>query len=76
MNELRGTEINIDYGIDKNINLIDSNIELFSMEDKLREVDVVVVTAITFFEEIKKELSENIECPIVSLEDIIYEVLQ
>ena len=34
----------------------------------------VVVTAITFFDEIEENLSEKMDCPIISLEDILYEV--
>ena len=44
------------------------------MEDDLKPVDAIVVTAITFFDEIKEKLSEKIDCPIISLEDILYEV--
>ena len=35
-------------------------------------VDSVIVTAITFYEEIKAELVLKIKCPIISLEDILY----
>ncbi len=38
-----------------------------------RPVDAIVVTAITFYDEIKEELSRKIDCPIISLEDILYE---
>jgi hypothetical protein len=37
-------------------------------------VDAIVVTAITFFDEIEEKLSEKIDCPIISLDDILYEV--
>ena len=40
----------------------------------LETVDAVVVTAITFFDEIEERLSEKVDCPIISLEDILYEV--
>ena len=44
------------------------------MQDQLTEVDAVVVTPIVFFNEIEKELSEKLDCPIISLEDILYEI--
>jgi len=44
------------------------------MDDSLEDVDVVIVTAITFFDEIETKLSEKLDCPIISLEDILYEV--
>lgn len=69
--ELRGTDVQVAYGIDKNASSIYSEIDVSSMEDSLEEVDVVVVTAITFFDEIEKELKTKVNCPIVSLEDIL-----
>lgn len=72
LDELRGTNIQIAYGIDKNADEIYADVNIVSMEDSLEEVDAVVVTAITFFEEIEEKLSHKINCPIVSLEDIIY----
>lgn len=74
VDELRGSEIEIAYGIDRNTNGIYSDMNIFSIEDELGEVDVVIVTAITFFDEISERLSEKMRCPIFSLEDILYEV--
>lgn len=72
--ELRNTNINVKYAIDKNANKIYSEIDIATMEDDLEEVDAIVVTAITFFDEIAEKLEEKIDCPIISLEDILYEV--
>lgn len=74
MEELKNSQIKICYGIDKNINLNCPGINIFSMEDKLENVDVVIVTSITFFDEIQENLSKKINCSIVSLEDILYEI--
>lgn len=40
----------------------------------LDTVDAIVVTSITFFEEIEEMLKEKVDCPIISLDDILYEV--
>lgn len=72
--ELKDTDIQIVYAIDKDAESISSDIKIFSIEDDLEEVDVVVVTAITFFDEVEKILTEKLECPIVSLEDIIFKM--
>ena len=72
--ELRNTEINIKYGIDKNADTIFSDIELTTIEESLEMVDVVVVTAITYFDEVAEKLSKKLDCPIISLEDILYEI--
>lgn len=72
--ELRGSGIEIAYGIDQNAAALYADVDIVSAEDNLDEVDAVVVTAITFFDEIEEKLSQKLDCPIVSLEDVLYEV--
>ena len=72
IDELKNTDINVVYGIDRNINFISSSIDLVSINDNLKTVDAIVVTAVTFFDEIYEELSKKIDRPIISLEDILY----
>lgn len=74
MEELKDSGICIKYGIDKKADRISEEIDMVTMEDDLQEVDAVVVTAITFFDEIAKGLGNKLNCPILSLEDILYEV--
>lgn len=74
VNELVNTDIKVKYGIDKNADRIYSDVNVVSMEDKLEKVDVIVVSAVFFFEEIRDELEKKMNCPIISLEDILYEV--
>lgn len=77
--ELLNSDIEIAYLIDQNVQKAMSlgkgfGAKFVSMDEPLEEVDAIVVTPITFFEEIYKNLRKKIECPIVSLEDIIDEV--
>lgn len=74
LNELKGTDICVAYGIDKNADVIYADVDVVSVEDTLKDVDAVVVTAITFFDEIEKMLDAKLDCPVLSLEDILYEV--
>lgn len=74
INELRGTQIEVVYGIDMNADVINTDVDVFFPEDDLGMADAVVVTAITFFNEIEEKLSAKMDCPIISLEDILYEV--
>ena len=74
LGELDGTKVQAVYGIDRDAEWIHTRIEVVSMDEPLDEVDAVVVTAVTYFDEIKKNLSEKMDCPIISLEDILYEV--
>ena len=74
LNELRNSETSIEYGIDRNADSFYTDIDIVSVNDDLRQVDAVVVTPITFFDEIEEELSQKLSCPILSLEDILHEV--
>lgn len=74
LEELKGTDIHVAYGIDKNADAIYADVNVVSMEDIIEDVDAIVVTAITFFDEIEEALSAKVSCPILSLEDILYEV--
>ena len=74
LSELKGTGIEVAYAIDRNANMIYADVDVYSPEDSLEQVDAVVVTAITFFDEIEEKLSDKMDCPIISLEDVLYEV--
>ena len=74
LEELKKTEIEVVYGIDQKADGIFADIKLVTMEEPLDNVDAVVVTAITFFDEIEEKLRKKIHCPIISLEDILYEI--
>lgn len=74
VDELKGSEVTVAYGIDKNADSIYADVDIVSMEDDLEEVDAIVVTAITFFDEIEEKLAEKVDCEIISLEDVLYEV--
>lgn len=72
--ELKDTGITVSYAIDKKADKIYADVDVITPDDELAPVDVIVVTAITFFDEIEEMLSERVDCPIISLEDILYEV--
>lgn len=71
-NELKMTEIQVIYAIDKNGDNVPSEIEVYSPEEVLPEVDVIVVSAISYYEEILELLQEKVNCVIVPLDDIVY----
>jgi hypothetical protein len=73
-NELEGTGITVAYGIDKSAETMYADVDILGLDDSLEPVDAVVVTAVTYFQEIKKDISEKVHCPVISLEDILYEV--
>lgn len=74
LRELNNTQVQVVYGIDQNAEEICSDLKIVSKEDVLEAVDAVIVTAVTAFDAIKKELENRVCCPILSLEDIVYEM--
>lgn len=74
VDELAGTNVKIKYAIDRNADNLYADVDVVSPNEELEAVDAIVVTSITFFDEIEAKLSEKIDCPIISLEDILYEV--
>ncbi len=72
--ELKGTDIEIVCGIDKNAQTMFADVDVITKEEEIPQADVIVVTAISFFDEIEEELRDRVDCPIVSLEDVVYEL--
>lgn len=72
--ELKNTDVEIAYAIDRNADRIYADIDILTMDDDLNEVDAVIVTPITFFDELEEQLIEKLSCPIISIEDILYEI--
>lgn len=74
VDELKDTGIHIAYGIDQKADGLYADINIVSPEDELESVDAIVVTAITFFDEIEEKLKRKTDVPIISLEEIVCEV--
>lgn len=72
--ELGDNGIRIDYAIDRNKDNLYQGVKFVSPDEELYETDAVVVTAVDSFYEIEKILKGKLNCPILSLEDIIYDV--
>lgn len=74
VDELEGSGIVIKYGIDKNAEGIYTDIDMVKPDDVLEAVDTIVVTSIFYIDEITEMLVQKVSCPIISLEDVLYEV--
>lgn len=72
--ELKDSEIELKYAIDKNAAGTYSELNVIGTDEDFQEVDVLVVTATFAFDEIEEELSGKVDWPIVSLEDVVYEI--
>lgn len=74
LDELRDNGIEVKYAVDKKADPVYFDTEICRPEEELEEVDAVIVTAITFYDEIKHMLEKKLQCPILSLEDLIQEL--
>ena len=72
--ELKNTSIEVKYAIDKNAESTYSELKVLDVEDDLTPVDAIIVSAIFAFDEIEEKLTEVVDYPVVSLEDVVYEI--
>ena len=73
--DLEGSPVRIDYGIDRDISCSQARIrEVYSPEDDLPETDAIVVTPYAAFREIRKILEGKVSCPVVSLEEVVWSI--
>lgn len=72
--ELEESEIKILYCLDKEAACLDADSNVIDMEDGLQGIDVVIVTAMFAFDEIEEDLMAKVDCPIISLEEVIFAI--
>lgn len=72
--ELEGTSIDVVAGIDKAASDTVGNVKVYTPDNFSAEVDAVVVTPITYFDDIADMMETKVTCPILSIEDIIFEM--
>lgn len=73
--DLEGSSICVDYGIDRDICCSIARIdEVYFPEGELPVTDVVVITPYSAFGAIKKQLEKKVNCPIISLEEVVWSV--
>lgn len=77
-NELKNTEIEIEYFIDGNASNYEFMFDVIGINEieKQKNVDAIIVTPIFDFLEIADKLKKVINCEIISLEEIIYSLEQ
>lgn len=71
--ELNGGDIKIAYGIDRKKMSPFNGIEILYPIGELPTVDVIINTVIYEHTAIKKDLAKIIDCPVVRLDDVVYE---
>lgn len=71
ISELEKEDIDIKYGIDQNPEFFCQDFEVISPNDELPSVDMIIITAVFYFDEIKSKLQKRVNTQIVSLEEIV-----
>lgn len=74
--ELKDQNVIVKYAVDQKGKRVCSEIEVHPGVDigRMEKVDAVVVTTVHCFEEVKKNISEMTDIPVLSLEEILYEM--
>lgn len=72
--ELKESSIEVRYAIDKNVSSVYSELNVLNPSQEFPEVDVIVITATFAFDEIVSRVENKFCCPVISLEDVVYEV--
>lgn len=73
ISELENSSVIVQYAIDRATAGFYGRISVKNVAEDLPKVDAVIVTAVYEFDEIEKILIEKVECPVISLEEILYE---
>lgn len=74
VSELENSGFDIKYGIDRRAGAITAKIPVLTLEDMLPPVDVVIVTVVYYFNQIADSLKNRLECPVISIEDVLYSI--
>ncbi len=74
LNELDNSEINVAYCIDKNAESLYIAKDIYTPDMELPKVDAIIITAVHYYDEIEFFLRKRVDCPLISLDDLIWEV--
>ncbi|WP_054739595.1 hypothetical protein [Cellulosilyticum ruminicola] len=70
-NELKDSNIEVSYVIDRNVKNIQAPIEIVEPKDINKQVDAIIVTAFRDFENIACIIKAQIETDVLALDDVI-----
>ncbi len=70
--ELEESKVKVKYAIDKKTEVEDWQVPIFHPDENLPEVDAIIITPVFDFLEIKQKLSVKMECPIISIEALLF----
>ncbi len=73
LDELKGSEVEVAYTIDMDADNIYVAADVYKPDEELEPVDAIVVTAVHYFKDIKNNMEKKMNCPVISLEDVVWE---
>jgi hypothetical protein len=68
----KSDSVTVSYVIDRSIKNSAQHIKIVAPDDELGDVDAIVVTAIHYYGDICDSLTHKIDCPIISIEDVLF----
>ncbi len=68
----RTSDVRVIYVIDSNADKKRSHLKVYKPQDALPEVDVIVVSVDYIYDEIAELLSDKVNCPIISIDDVVF----
>lgn len=71
--ELSDSNVTVCYGIDRAFSSYEK-FRIYRPNDVLPKVDMVIVTAVTYYKEVKQQLEKQMDCPVISLQELILEL--
>ena len=70
--ELKDSKVQVVYGIDSKPATAYGEVIVYGIEEELPSADIIVVTPTFAFEDIRQNLEQVTDIPVVSLEDVIF----
>lgn len=71
LDALMDTEVHVKYAVDKSADLISDMVDIKKPSDELEHVDAMIVTAVPFYDEIRANLCDEVNFPIVSIKEFL-----
>lgn len=73
LKELEESDIEVSYCIDRNADNLFAQIDVRKPDEVLPPVDAVIVAVVHCYDEVKENLSRKVDCPVISLSDVVWE---
>lgn len=71
--DLKKSDVEVLYGIDRNADNLFLEMKCYRPDEKLPQVDVCIVALPDIYKDISSVLSQSLSCPIISIEDVVWE---